>query len=92
MNRNLHEAQVASPCVSICVVDQVSGLCVGCYRTLEEIAGWIDLSTAARRAIAGELANRRARHGAAIEGRLMAAGSGPVPIDGPGGRERGGER
>ena len=91
MNRELHEAQVASPCVSVCVIDQVSGLCAGCYRTLEEIAGWIDLSTAARRAITGELAQRRALYGAAIEGRLAAA-SGSLPITGPAGRAPHGQR
>ena len=63
MSRDLDEARVASPCVSICVIDQASGLCIGCYRTLEEIAGWIDLSTAARRAIVAELAQRKASRG-----------------------------
>jgi hypothetical protein len=92
MNRDLHEAQVASPCVSVCVIDQVSGLCVGCYRTLEEIAGWIDLPAAARRAIAGELTKRRALYGAAIDARLAAAGSGSLPMADPGARGRRGQR
>jgi predicted Fe-S protein YdhL (DUF1289 family) len=64
MSGDLHEAQVVSPCVNTCVIDQQSGWCVGCYRTLDEIAGWIDLSPAARRAIVAELPERRARHGA----------------------------
>jgi predicted Fe-S protein YdhL (DUF1289 family) len=72
MNRDLGDERVASPCVSVCAIDAVSGLCVGCYRTLEEIAVWIDLSNAARRAIVGELANRRALHGPDIESRLAA--------------------
>ena len=29
---------VASPCINICVIDAVSGLCAGCGRTLAEIA------------------------------------------------------
>lgn len=29
-----------SPCVNICVMDDVTGLCSGCGRTLEEIAQW----------------------------------------------------
>jgi uncharacterized protein len=62
MTPELHEARVASPCVSICVIDQASGWCIGCYRTLEEIAGWIDFSTAERRTIVAELAQRRALH------------------------------
>jgi len=64
MSRDLHEAEVASPCVSHCVIDPASGWCVGCYRTLDEIARWIDLSTASRRAIVAELSRRRALHGA----------------------------
>ena len=60
------EETVASPCISICVIDEPSKLCAGCYRTLEEIAAWIDLSAAARRAIVEELPLRRAKHGTAI--------------------------
>ena len=74
MSRAMDEAPVASPCVSVCVIDETSGLCAGCYRTLEEIAGWIDFTTAARRAIVGALASRRALYGAAVESRLVDAG------------------
>ena len=73
MSRALDETPVASPCVSVCVIDEPSGLCAGCYRTLAEIAGWIDLTTAARRAIVRALASRRALYGAAIESRLVDA-------------------
>ena len=31
---------VPSPCISVCRVDAGTGLCEGCFRTLEEIAGW----------------------------------------------------
>jgi uncharacterized protein len=34
------EAIVPSPCISVCRMDAVSGLCQGCFRTLEEIAAW----------------------------------------------------
>ena len=51
-------------------MDQASGLCAGCYRTLAEIASWIDLSAAERRAIVEELPSRRAQHGAGIERRM----------------------
>ena len=53
-------AEVPSPCVSVCVIDEPTGLCAGCYRTLGEIAGWIDLSTAERRVVVANLATRRA--------------------------------
>ena len=32
--------EVESPCVKVCVVDPRTGLCLGCHRTVEEIAGW----------------------------------------------------
>jgi hypothetical protein len=33
-------APVASPCIDICVMSEKTGLCEGCLRTLDEIAGW----------------------------------------------------
>ncbi|MDQ2962188.1 MAG: DUF1289 domain-containing protein [Pseudomonadota bacterium] len=54
------ETEVPSPCVSICVIDEPTGLCAGCYRTLDEIAGWIGLSAGERRAVVASLASRRA--------------------------------
>jgi predicted Fe-S protein YdhL (DUF1289 family) len=69
---NAAEEVVASPCISVCVIDQPSGLCAGCYRTLDEIAAWIDLPQAARREILEELPQRRSKHGAAIAERQAA--------------------
>lgn len=31
---------VPSPCVSVCRMNEATGLCEGCLRTLDEIAGW----------------------------------------------------
>ncbi len=61
--------QIASPCISICVIDPPTGLCAGCYRSLDEIAGWIGLSTGERRTLVAELTRRRARYGEAIASR-----------------------
>jgi predicted Fe-S protein YdhL (DUF1289 family) len=49
-------------------MDPASGLCTGCYRTLDEIAGWIDLGDEARRTLVAALAERRARCGMAVTG------------------------
>jgi uncharacterized protein len=65
--------QVPSPCVSICVIDPPTGLCAGCFRTLDEIAGWIDLSVEERRTLLAALPERRSREGAAIAGRMAYA-------------------
>ena len=37
-------SEVQSPCVEICQLDPVSGMCLGCFRTMDEIASWIDLT------------------------------------------------
>ena len=68
------DTEVPSPCVSICVMDAPTGLCAGCYRTLDEIAGWIDLRADRRRAIVAELALRRSVYGDAIALRHFAHG------------------
>ena len=50
---------IASPCVRICVVDGASGLCVGCLRTLGEIAGWGAMTDQERAEIMTALPQRR---------------------------------
>lgn len=52
---------VATPCVKVCIVDGESGLCLGCQRTLPEIARWSGLAEAERAAIMAELPARRGR-------------------------------
>jgi predicted Fe-S protein YdhL (DUF1289 family) len=41
-------------------MDACSGLCIGCGRTLDEIAGWADTSAEERRAIMVVLPARKA--------------------------------
>lgn len=53
-------ASIESPCVRICVMDPVSGLCRGCGRTLGEIGAWGTLSPSDRRRIMQELDGRLA--------------------------------
>lgn len=54
-------ASMESPCVRICVMDPVSGLCRGCARTLDEIVAWGTMSLDQRRTIMGELDGRMDR-------------------------------
>jgi hypothetical protein len=63
---------VTSPCTGVCTIDQETGLCAGCYRTLDEIAGWIDLSTEQKRTLLATLLTRRARFHAALAARHAA--------------------
>ena len=55
------ETPISSPCVKVCVVDGESGLCLGCYRTLKEVASWTSLTDAARADLMSELPRRRSR-------------------------------
>jgi uncharacterized protein len=50
---------VPSPCISVCRMDEASGWCEGCLRTLDEIAAWAALDDAAKRAVWVELGRRR---------------------------------
>ena len=43
MNQDEREKRPASPCVSICTLDD-GNCCVGCGRTLTQIAGWARMS------------------------------------------------
>lgn len=61
-------ASMESPCVRICVMDPVSGLCRGCARTLDEIVAWGTMTPDRRRTIMRELDQRMARV-AAVETR-----------------------
>jgi predicted Fe-S protein YdhL (DUF1289 family) len=49
---------IKTPCVKVCVVDGPTGLCLGCARTLPEIARWGRLSDAERDAVMDALPPR----------------------------------
>lgn len=60
---------VESPCVKVCVLDQ-HNVCVGCGRTLEEIAAWSRAAPEEQRAI------RRAAAERLLSARVGVAGRG----------------
>ena len=47
-----------SPCVKVCQMDPSRGRCLGCARTLDEIARWGQMSEAERERIMAELPQR----------------------------------
>jgi predicted Fe-S protein YdhL (DUF1289 family) len=61
---------VPSPCISVCKIDDATGLCTGCLRTLDEIAAWSVLDDGQRRAVWRAIKMRRAA------ATLLAAGAG----------------
>jgi predicted Fe-S protein YdhL (DUF1289 family) len=50
-----------SPCNFTCIVDRRHSCCVGCLRTLDEIAAWNDMSNEEQWAIVDLLPARRAK-------------------------------
>jgi predicted Fe-S protein YdhL (DUF1289 family) len=53
-------AAVASPCVNVCRMNDRSGWCEGCFRSLDEIAHWSLLDDDEKRAVLAQLPARRA--------------------------------
>ncbi|QVL46076.1 MAG: DUF1289 domain-containing protein [Methylophilaceae bacterium] len=51
--------EVASPCISVCVIDEVTQICQGCFRTLHEIEDWWGLDNAQKQKVIDD-ANQRA--------------------------------
>jgi hypothetical protein len=54
---------IESPCTKVCTLDARSGLCLGCGRSVDEIARWIAMSAAERARIVAELPARLAGRG-----------------------------
>jgi len=52
---------VPSPCNSVCRMDDAGAYCTGCFRTLDEIAGWASFDNERRLQVWQELGARRAR-------------------------------
>ncbi|MBR9864094.1 MAG: DUF1289 domain-containing protein [Rhodobacteraceae bacterium] len=50
--------EIDSPCVKICVVHPEARLCIGCHRTIDEIAQWSKMSDADRARVKAELPSR----------------------------------
>jgi hypothetical protein len=48
-----------SPCISVCQIDDTTGLCLGCRRTIDEIRDWIIMPKQEREKLLEALAQRR---------------------------------
>ena len=49
---------IESPCILVCAIDTETGFCLGCARTLDEIARWSSMSAEERMAVWSLLADR----------------------------------
>ena len=51
MTENL---EIESPCIGVCAMDEATGFCQGCYRTIDEIQGWWDLDNMQKKMVLDE--------------------------------------
>jgi len=61
--RRLLASGPPSPCVSVCQMDPLTGYCVGCLRTIDEIRDWIISTPDERQKILDVLPGRKERSG-----------------------------
>jgi predicted Fe-S protein YdhL (DUF1289 family) len=59
--RLLFDSSVPSPCISVCQMEDATGLCLGCRRTIDEIRDWIILTPEEKRAVLARIAERKER-------------------------------
>jgi predicted Fe-S protein YdhL (DUF1289 family) len=53
--------------MNVCSMDASTGLCIGCLRTIDEIAGWSSFGDDDKRAVLRAIATRRSRLFATID-------------------------
>lgn len=51
-------AAIESPCILVCTIDAETSFCLGCARTLDEIARWSTMSADERHAVLALLPDR----------------------------------
>jgi predicted Fe-S protein YdhL (DUF1289 family) len=55
----IDEETVASPCINVCKMNEVTGVCEGCQRSIDEIASWSAYSDREKRAVLERLPARK---------------------------------
>ena len=56
--RMLFDTTVPSPCISVCRLDEATGYCLGCRRSIDEIRDWIIMTPDQKKAVLARLAER----------------------------------
>lgn len=70
----------ASPCIDVCELDPGRRYCIGCLRSIEEIAGWSAMDASERSRVMSDLPRRRAAAGAARGASGAGAGAAPGEV------------
>lgn len=55
----MNEVHPPSPCTGVCKIDPVSMQCLGCRRTLAEVAAWFTATAQEKHAILRALSDRQ---------------------------------
>lgn len=55
------EVEIQSPCIGVCSMNENTGYCYGCYRTIEEIQQWWDLNNQQKQAVVAKASEREAQ-------------------------------
>lgn len=55
----LKPGDVPSPCINFCRMDRSNTLCLGCFRSIEEIVNWSACTPAQKQAVLDQLPARR---------------------------------
>ncbi|MDX1709841.1 MAG: DUF1289 domain-containing protein [Rhodovibrionaceae bacterium] len=53
------DTSVASPCISVCQLDDATDLCLGCQRNIDEIRDWPIMTADEKRAVLKRIEERR---------------------------------
>lgn len=61
--RRLLASGPASPCISVCQIDNQTGFCIGCWRNIDEIRDWVISTPDQRQAILTRIAERKTAAG-----------------------------
>lgn len=54
---------VKSPCIGTCMLFPRTQMCSGCFRTVDEVRDWIEMTDEERLAVIAQLEERREIHG-----------------------------
>jgi uncharacterized protein len=52
---------IETPCIKVCVIDTVTGHCIGCGRSTAEVGGWLAMNPEQRRFVMSGLPERLKR-------------------------------
>lgn len=66
-----------SPCIKVCQIHPTERICVGCFRTIQEIGMWSVMSAEERREVLADLPERAGRVKRRRGGRRARAEGGP---------------